>query len=537
MANGLISMGTGWAVVSLVLSVLPATAADCGPTAYDCALYYVQHKDFASAIHSLQEVLENQPHSLKALNLLGIALTGAGQVEKANSEFKKALELNPRFYPAIENLAINELALGRTAEAKIHFERVLSGAPQDETAHLFLAEIYFRDKQCASALDHYDKVRVRIVNNPESILHYGQCALEKRSKQAAVNMLDLLPVTDAESQFQAGLMLGRAEAYADAAKHFALARQRSFPDSYTASFNLTLMLIKAANYPAAIRVAKQEFARGGKHAELYNLAAEAYLKNNQVNEAYASLRRAIQLEPEQENNYTDLAAICLDYANYDLGLEITEIGLRHLPNSYLLYTQRGVMHAMKGQLVEAEKDFTQAIKLVPQKTLPYFALGKLWMQMGKIQQAIDMLRERVRLNPDDFLLEYELGEVLVRSGPEPNSPVEREATEAFERSIRLNPNFGYPRTELGKILFKRGELPRATKELERAAALDPTDATPAYLLAQAYRKQGDFARAEELLARVSKLHSQEREGSDDKSRLFRIVREGTAPFSERQTQP
>jgi len=530
-------MRTGWRLALAALSVIPAAGAKCGPTAYDCALYYMQHQDFASAIHSLQQVLENQPDSLRALNLMGIALTSEGQVEEANRQFKKALEFDPHFFPAMENLAINESTLGRTAEAKIHFEKVLSDAPQDETAHLYLAEIYFRDEQCASALDHYDKVGMRIVNNPKLILRYGQCALETGNKQPAVNMLDLLPVTDAESQFQAGLMLGRADAYVDAAKHFARARQKNFPDFYIASYNLTLMLVKAADYPAAIRVASDLFAQGDSHAELYNLAAEAYLKNNQVNEAYASLRRAIQLEPEEENNYTDLAAICQDYANYDLGLEITEVGLRHLPDSYLLHTQRGVMHAMKGQLAEAEKDFTQAIKLAPQETLPYFALGKDWMEMGKLKETIDMLRERVRLNPNDFLLEYELGEVLMRSGPEPGSPVEREATEAFETSIRLNPNFAYPRTELGKILLKRGELARATKELERAVELDPTEASPAYLLAQAYRKQGDIARAQEQLDHVSKLHLQEREGSDDKSRFFRIVKEGTAPFSERQSQP
>ena len=85
-----------------------------------------------------------------------------------------------------------------------------------------------------------------------------------------------------------------------------------------------------------------------------------------MKEAYDALRQATRIERKDENNYVDLAAICLDYANYDLGLEITEIGLRNVPNSDRLYLQRGVMRAMKGQLKEAEQDLAAASKLAPQ---------------------------------------------------------------------------------------------------------------------------------------------------------------------------
>src|SRR5207245_7213387 len=109
--------------------------------------YFVGRREFAPAINHLEIAVKRSPRDLKALNLLGIALTGAGQIEKANQQFKKALRLNPRFYPALKNLAVNEATLKQTSQAKAHFEQVLKFATDDEVAHLYLGEMYFDEQQ------------------------------------------------------------------------------------------------------------------------------------------------------------------------------------------------------------------------------------------------------------------------------------------------------------------------------------------------------------------------------------------------------
>src|ERR1017187_287381 len=137
------SLVAGWLAASLLFLPASVRALDCGQTSYDCALFYVSRKDFPQAISYLNETLNRFPTDLKAHNLLGIALTGSGDIDSADREFRKALEINPRFYPALKNLATNELALKRTMDAKVHFEQVLKLAPEDEVAHIMLAEIFF----------------------------------------------------------------------------------------------------------------------------------------------------------------------------------------------------------------------------------------------------------------------------------------------------------------------------------------------------------------------------------------------------------
>ena len=59
------------------------------------------------------------------------------------------------------------------------------------------------------------------------------------------------------------------------------------------------------------------------------------------------------------------------------------------------------------------------------------------------------------------------------------------------------------------MLFKQGQVDRAITELKAATTLDPGDSGPVYVLAQAYRKKGQKAEADEMLARIAQLHSED----------------------------
>jgi tetratricopeptide (TPR) repeat protein len=522
------SYPTPRAVVLVLLAhtyALAVAAGQCGPTPYDCALYYVQHQEYKTAINTLREVLKEEPRNLKALNLLGIALTQTGQSQDANGCFQEALRLDPGFSPALKNLAINEFTLKQFDASKAHFEELLKHTPGDEVAHLSLAEIDYGRGQCSAALAHYEISRKRVVSSPDLIIHYSRCVLQEGGKQQALTMLALLPQGDAQEQFQAGLMLAGAGVFAAAAQHFELARH-DYPDPYQAAFNAALAYVKAGESKEAIRVADEVFAQGIRRAELYNLVSQAYVKQGKVKEAYDALRTATEIDPHDESNYLDFGLLCLDYSNYDLGVEITDIGLSFLPDSDRLYLQRGLMKAMKRQLGEAAQDFERSSKLAPDKTLPYVARAIILIQSGHSQEAVNLLRQRAQRSPRDFLIHYVLGEALLWSGPEVGSAIEQEALQAFQTSIQLNPDFSHARAQLGKMLLKRGEVEPAIAQLEKARELDPSDPTPVYQLALAYRKKGDKLKAQEFEARVGQLHAQKME-DEVRATLKRIAKVGS----------
>jgi superkiller protein 3 len=514
-----------WAVVALLSSLVFSLRAQSPAPTYQQAASLIEKQQLQPAIALLQEMLRQSPQDIRAHNLLGIALTSAGKIEEANAHFQQAIALNPRFYPALKNLAINEMRLNRIEQARAHFTQVLQFGPQDPVVHLALGELHFQSKQFAEAVQHYDQSRDLPFSDPRMVLNYATSCLEASQTEKAAAVLERLPPeADALSHFEAGLVFVRLGKYPSAAGQFELCK--GYPDPDEVTYNLTLAYIKSHNYAAAIRAAQEYLSQGRPKAELYNLLSQAYEGNGQTIEAYNALRTATQLDPKDENNYLDLAMLCVDHANYELGLEIVSIGVRHLPQSDRLHVQRGTLLAMKGQSAQAVKDFETASQLAPQKSLPHVARGIVLLELGEASKAIAILRERAAASPDDYLVHYILGEAINRSGSAPRSAEENEAVQALEKSVRFNPSFSASRAVLGKLLLRRGEVERAVTELERALELDPQETSVLYQLAQAHRRKGNLERARELFAKVDQVKSEERDKFTSRT-LIRLIREGS----------
>src|SRR5262249_1120538 len=436
--------------------------------------------------------------------------------------------MDPKFVPDLKNLAINELALGNAQDAKIHFEEALKSAPQDVTCHWGLAEIAFSARDYKRAASSYERSGDLAWKDPRTAIKFATSCVEAAQPAKAAEALEKIPATlsdaDVSIQFQAGVLLARLEKYEAAARRFELARP-GFPDPYQLGYNLTLVLIKSRNYAAAIRVGEETLAAGHRNAEIYNLLSQAYEQSGQTKQAYDALRAATELDPQDETNYLDLIALCLKHENYDLSLEIADIGSRRVPRSHRLRLHRGVALVMKGQLEEAAKEFQTAGELAPEEPLPRIALGLALIQMDKQSEAIALLRRQSERSPKDPRVFWLLGEVLSRSGVQQGSDAEKEAISALEKSIQLDPQLPQSRALLGKTLLRRGEVARAAEQLEKALELDPEDMTAAYQLAQALQRLGQTARAQELFAKVSKAKTEKLQPTQ--RNLMRIIKTGS----------
>ena len=184
-----------WPPAFFLASALPIAAADCTAAPYECAIAHVERQEMAAAARVLEPLVQREPRNLKALNLLGIALTAAGRFDAADARFREALKIDGTFYPALKNLAINAFNRNRITQAQRDFEAVLKLAPGDEVAHLHLGEIRFIRKDCRSALPHYEKSGGRVTRRSEWTLHYATCLAGGRIDQA-VALLDAIPESE-----------------------------------------------------------------------------------------------------------------------------------------------------------------------------------------------------------------------------------------------------------------------------------------------------------------------------------------------------
>ena len=321
-----------------------------------------------------------------------------------------------------------------------------------------------------------------------------------------------------EWQFRLGLSLARHELFQEAIPFFQNVSGAA-PEFGDSRFDLAVCYIELKQFAKAIEILRAAVEQGSNTVEVNDLLAEAYEGNQQTQDAINTLREAARLAPGDENSYVNLIALCIKYEAFDLGLEMIQVGLQYHPQSDRIIFQRGAIYAMRSQFELAQQDFHLAGKLAPDKNLSYVALGVSYMQTGNLPKAIESLRQRIQEKPDDYDLQYFLGEALIRSGATPGDAAFAEAKTALQKSVALNAKFSSSQVELGKLYLKENQIDQAMQHLEQARTIDPKEKGAYAALAIAYRRKGQPESATAMLATLDKLNEAERKGNPRQLRL------------------
>ena len=463
----------------LVASALAAAAVLFAqePPEYSDAVRLVQQQHWNEALKKIRALEASQPENPKLRNLEGLALLGAGDVQGATAVFERVLARRPDFFPSLKNLAILEFnggmpgAAARTAAA-------LRLNPRDPMLNAYGA---------ITALERKDAGAVK------------QCL--EMAGAARAN----LPI---ELEARLGVLLGTRGLYRQAAEVFQEVIGRG-ADRPALRYNLGLAQFLSGDYGAAALTLEA----GRPTSEGLNLLAQAYEKSGQTQKAIDALRAAATLDPADENNYLDLANLCLDHNAYAVGIEVVEAGLKQRPESARLRLELGLLRAQSGHFDEAQEEFERAGRLDPTSTLPVAAAELAGIQQNRLPETITGLREKVKRNESSPVLWYLLGWALVRNGAGDGTPEFLEAQADFRKAIERDPRLSYPYVELGKLYLRTGEAARAVPLLEKAVVLAPHDRSVFYQLALAYRRINQPERARQMLAKVRELMEQARDGS------------------------
>jgi tetratricopeptide (TPR) repeat protein len=477
---------------------------------YDRAQDLVRAHRWDEGLAILEPELKRHPRDLKALNLAGLACTGKGDIHQADEYFRRALQINPTFVPALKNLAINEYTQHDIAAAAKHLGQASILQPDDPVVNLYLGEIAYANRDFKTAVEKLNAAQGFVSRSDQLKADLAISFLQTGKPADALVLMDELQPADLtpSTQFAAGLALAQ-DNLPDRAVVFFLILQKRFPDSYNTAFNLIQCYIASKRYPEAIALANQWISGGHDTSELENAVSGAYEHTHQTPKAIEALRRAIELDPENDDNYLDFANLCIEHRDFANGLKVMEVGLKVHPKSSRLIFERGVLYAMEDEFDRAEQDFEESARLAPATNFGFVGMGVTYLETGNAAKAIELLRQRLKQKPNDASLLYLLGEALMRNGAQPGDNPYREAQSAFERSIQFNGSLCLPHVALGEIYIDEGRFKDAVDQLEKARAIDPKEKSAYSHLAVAYRRLGDKENARRTLEMLKDLHEQE----------------------------
>jgi tetratricopeptide (TPR) repeat protein len=466
---------------------------------YQTGLALVRSGRIDQAISTFKKALEVAPHDKVLLNATGAAYSLKGDLMPARDYFVSSLQADPGFVPAKQNLGITMFGLGQYAEAEDQFKSLEGQIGQSHVvSSLFLGMIAERRSDCKTAISLLDNAGALLYQYPDAALSFANCEYEIGSPQHATQVLAAFDRTPGKSPSQ-------YQRAADLYTRLGLERQALAELTKSRSGNTEAASIEKKRAVVLEKTGRLDEAQ----SVLENLAAEqesgdvlldlARVAKERGDFAVAmkSLRRASEIDPNREDSYLEFSTICSDHGNDALALETAEIGLSHVPNSYRLTVQKGVVLEKLGHLNDAESTLRIATGMQKDNSIALLSLAVVLAHSGRADMAEKTLAAAIRQFPDNYYMYYFQGKLLLQFG---RGDLRDSARRSLEKSIRLNPDYADSYYQLS-LLYMTTLPKRAEDALQKCLNLDPNNLPAQYSLARLYIRTGRKAEGQALLAR------------------------------------
>jgi tetratricopeptide (TPR) repeat protein len=419
-----------------------------------------QNREAQKILEQIELGLKEQPSNPRLLAARGLALARLNRDQDALQSLEESLVISPKFLIALEGAA--EITY-RTHDPKVsnYLSRILQQDPQNAAAHGMAGALAFEQHDCIVANKHFAAAESALSNNPLALAQWGECLLAENQSHLATKRL--------------GQSL------------------RLRPEDKRVGYNLALALHLDHQDEEALQTAKTL----DNDSEVLNLVGSIYAGQDKIAEAIAAFRKATELDPENEQNYIDLASLCLDHQSFDIAAEIVNVGIANIPNSAALFTLRGAIAAQSSNLEQSAADFERANRLKPDASYGDVGLSLLLGQQSQLDEAIGLIRSRLNRAPNDATLNFLLADLLLRRTDDVQNSGQEEARRLLRNSVRLQPGMAKAHAALGKLLLKDGDAEAAMKELKVALEKEPNDrvALNQYVLALTKLQRTTEARA------------------------------------------
>lgn len=442
----------------VTFAVTAVTTAQPRDPALSAALQAGRHIE---ALRLADDLLRTRPKDPSLWTARGLALDGMSRGTEGLSSFDRALTFNPTFLPALR-AAAQSAYRQKDSRAGDYIKRLLAIEPENAVAHGMAAVAAFEKSDCHGAVAHFSKAGGRVDAEPVAASMYAQCLLRLGRASQAVSTLT------------ASLSLN--------------------PSNRDLRYNLAVAQSAAGEAVHALTTLKPIESSPGALSLIGTLRAQL----GDLEGALAALTEAVRRGPIDEQLYVDLTLLCTRMSHWSRAREVADEGLKRVPASARLYSIRGVCRLQLGDVEGAAADFDQGDRLAPARAFGEAAQGLMLSGQGQPEEAVRRLRDALRKQPGDPLLQFLLADLLERM----DAAQDGEAISLLEASIAVRPDFAPAQALLGKLHRVRGAREVAIRHLEAALRIDPGNRQASQQLILALRQVGRTSDAERVAARL-----------------------------------
>jgi len=274
---------------------------------------------------------------------------------EAAKAFASIAENHPKTLDAQLYLAKTFINTGRFAEAEAVLRRYTAAAPASHDGFYLFAYTLFRQGRAKESLRIYQSAANLKAPTPDDlkIIGLNHALLDDYDRSA--DYLERSHAADPAST-ETLYFLGRARYM-----------QNRFAE--------------------ALRAFQEVLGRDPRHVKAQNNLGQVFEARNDVNEAIAAYRRAVELDlnssKPSELPLLNLGSLLIEKNEVEEALALLTRAAMVNPASAKVRFQLGKTYLRLGRLADAEREFLQATKLDPKDIGAHYQLGRLYHRLGK----------------------------------------------------------------------------------------------------------------------------------------------------------
>ena len=428
-----------------------------------------------SAVAEFRKAIQLDPKYPRAHSLLGYSILefrGEEAYPQARVEFERELRIQPEDYNSLLLLGIADVALREFGPAETALLHAIRLRPKEAFAYLYLGEIASETKRCPLTLNYLEKY-LRLVHDPEEVprevsrAYYllGQCLRRMDRNEEAQKAL-------ANSQ------RFREKKFRYDAKHiFDEPAQDSGGDSRTSNRVEGFLQAGAGDSGKGT----EAMAREGMPANLEPGKAPAKTAETKAVREYRLFVAEILA-----SSYNDLGVMRAQAADFAGAAENFKQAAAWNPLLPGLDRNWGLASFRAEQYAEAIAPLERQLKVHPDDSFSRQLLGLSYSVLENYAKVVSVLQPFLLHPPEDPGLLFAWGTALVRMR-QPDT-----AQAIFKRLLEQNANNAAVHLLLGQAHAQQLDYPNALLEIKYALQLDPGLLEAHYYMGLVYLHQGIF---------------------------------------------
>jgi tetratricopeptide (TPR) repeat protein len=280
------------------------------------------------------------------------------------------------------------------------------------------------------------------------------------------------------------------------------------PDQDDLQYRLALVKFHQGQFRESSQLLQHVVDGGHPTSEVERLLASCLEAENQPEAAIHALNNAIELDPDDQASYLQLADLLLAQKKISDATELAQRMIKAFPDSSRVFVSKGSIEFRAGNFTDAVTSFGRAAKLDPADGEATLGLARAQANVGMTSEAKATLEKAIQYSREKAPFELELGRVLLKEAEAGNKQAEVKAEQLFNSAVVHDNKLADAHYELGELALRHGDPAKAVAHLKMAAELSPSSANTHFALSTAYRRLGRNQEAAKEMTAFEKLNEQ-----------------------------